>query len=658
MVTLEPNKKLDRGRLLAALAELPQDRRGALTVLPAVLSQQGDGHATVAVRHPDGTLRLAASSDPRLPTGLDVPADGIVGRAAEERRPVYVQDTFSHPDYRVLTAQAYPVELALPVFERDQVVAVLNIERSVPYAPEEVAALEVFAAGVSNQLSLVSRSLESCVAAELHSMVVEGLTIDQAAHLALEIVVPTLGAQTGLVMGERRGRLVGIADVGLLDEALRRLLDKGLAYPRGLAWTACLTGKATYVGRYEGGPQGLDPELCGFDGAVLALPIGRHGANRHALCLHFEGEDMVSAADIALVEGFCKQLAVIFESIQAAALQSCLLDLYTRALESDTQDIYQRVLDAAVQHVPGAEAGSLLVRRGEWDRYRYAATDRYDVDALEGTTFSSAEMRAWYRNDDTDMAAGKARILSSRDVDLPRFSLETGGSDEAVTVGGMHAMKSTVCLPVIYKGQALAVINLDNFTRDDAFGNDSLRNLALFGPPVASLLAAAQHRDELVKASRTDPLTGLANRAGFLRVLEKQHARSSYSQEPYAVLVMDLTGFKTVNDTLGHAAGDAALTAVAAALESASRPGDAIGRWGGDEFVALLPNTTGDVAAIVAERLRAAVGKLEVGGRRLGIDIGVAWFPDDGLVPETLLLEADARMYASKRLGYGLRGAR
>lgn len=654
LIAIDPHRKLDRDKLLAALAELPQERSEALAVLPWVLSQNGEGHATVTIRHPDGSLRLAASNDRRLEPGLEVPKDGIVGLAAEERRTVYVTDAFSHPRYRVLTAEAYPVELALPIFERDQVVAVLNVERATAYTPQELGALEVFAGGVSRQLTLVSHGLEARITAELYARVAEGTSLAEAASTALDVIVPAIGASSGVVMGEHRESMVRVADRGLEDLALRAHLDAGMPYPSGFAWGACLRGEPLFARDHRADPRGPG-DLGGCVGpTVLALPVGRNGVNRFALCLHFEEGAHVSAADISLLRSVCQQLAAVFESAKAAALQGCLLDLYTRALESDTQGLYQQVLDAAIRHVPGAEAGSLLVRRGEWDRFRYVAVDGFDMEALSETTFSEVDMREWYRAGDAGWDAGRPRVLRSSDVDLAAFSREAGGSEDPLRAGGLDRMRCTACLPVTYKGRVLAVLNLDNFTHEEAIASDSLRTLALFGPPVASLLAAAQHRDELVRASRTDPLTGLANRAGFLRLLERQHLRSAHSLEPYAVLVMDLTDFKQLNDALGHAAGDAALTAVAQALESASRPGDALGRWGGDEFVALLPNATGEDALLVAKRLRRAVAAIEVGSRRLGIDIGAAWFPEDGLVPESLLLEADARMYASKRSGKGL----
>ncbi len=657
LVANETRKSLDRGRLLAALAELPPAREEALALLPAVLWQNGEGHVTVAFRHPDGDLSLAASNDARLAPGLAVPGDGLVALAADERRAIYVTDAPSHPHYRVLTAGSYPVELALPIFERDEVVAVLNVERHSPYSPHELSALEVFAAGVSRQLTLESRSLEARITAELYSRVAEETSVEEVATTALSVIVPAVGANAGVVMGERRGRMVRVAVLGLPGDAVREHTDLGTPFPQGFTWGACLSGEPWFTRDYAADPRGLGPYQGHLGPKLVVLPIGRHAEYRVALCLSFPDEALVSAADVALLESVCQQLAIVLDAAKASALQGCVLDLYSRALDSDTRGLYEQVLDAAIRHVPGAEAGSLLVRRGDWDLFRYVAVDGFDMRLIHDVTFTDEEMRAWYRCGDDGWEAGRARILRRAEVDLAAFSRETGGTDKPALAGDLDRMMTTACLPVTYQGRVLAVLNLDNFTRQDAFGADSLRTLALFGPPVATLLASAQHRDELVRASRTDPLTGLANRAGFVRLLDRQHARSAHSLEPYAVLVMDLTDFKQLNDTQGHAAGDAALTGVAQALEGASRPGDALGRWGGDEFVALLPNTSAAAAREVAERFARAVARVEVAGRRLQIDVGAAAFPEDGVVPETLLLEADARMYENKRLSKAVAAA-
>jgi len=147
-------------------------------------------------------------------------------------------------------------------------------------------------------------------------------------------------------------------------------------------------------------------------------------------------------------------------------------------------------------------------------------------------------------------------------------------------------------------------------------------------------------RAELARLSRADPLTGALNRRGFAERLE---ARLREEDPRLALVLLDLDGFKAVNDTHGHAAGDELLRWVVAALEGLLRPADAVGRLGGDEFAILLPGVDAEGAAGVAERVRATLGE------RVGASAGVAVAPHDGGSAEALHRHADLALYAAKR---------
>jgi diguanylate cyclase (GGDEF)-like protein/PAS domain S-box-containing protein len=150
-----------------------------------------------------------------------------------------------------------------------------------------------------------------------------------------------------------------------------------------------------------------------------------------------------------------------------------------------------------------------------------------------------------------------------------------------------------------------------------------------------------------------DTLTGLPNR---IRITERLEAMVAGAREPSpAVLVafLDLDGFKLVNDGLGHNAGDALLKVVAGRMAACLRPGDTVGRFGGDEFVLMLGAADGGAAALL-ERVREAVLQpVSVAGQQVQVScsIGVAVYPDDGADAETLLMHADAAMYRAKDLG-------
>jgi diguanylate cyclase (GGDEF)-like protein len=164
---------------------------------------------------------------------------------------------------------------------------------------------------------------------------------------------------------------------------------------------------------------------------------------------------------------------------------------------------------------------------------------------------------------------------------------------------------------------------------------------------------AAQNRIE--RLAHFDMLTGLPNRALLIDRLNQESARAKRGARPFAVLMFDLDGFKKVNDTWGHAAGDQVLRQVGTRARACVRASDTVGRLGGDEFLALLPETTLDGAREVAEKLRTTLREpYDLGNgitANVGASVGIAVFPQHGTDAEDLQRAADGALYHSKREG-------
>jgi diguanylate cyclase (GGDEF)-like protein len=161
---------------------------------------------------------------------------------------------------------------------------------------------------------------------------------------------------------------------------------------------------------------------------------------------------------------------------------------------------------------------------------------------------------------------------------------------------------------------------------------------------------------ELEYLALHDPLTGLANRALFAEQLDQAWAQHRRHARGLSVLALDLDGFKRVNDTYGHSAGDHLLVEAARRLQRTVRDGDTVARLGGDEFTVLLPEASSAEAEVIAERIRTELtAPLEVAGEPLTIatSIGIAEALDRHAHPEELLREADAALYAAKAAGKG-----
>ena len=153
--------------------------------------------------------------------------------------------------------------------------------------------------------------------------------------------------------------------------------------------------------------------------------------------------------------------------------------------------------------------------------------------------------------------------------------------------------------------------------------------------------------------SLTDPLTGLSNVRSLVQHVERELSRSRRDAAPLAVLLVDLDGFKAINDTHGHSAGDLALRQVALCLQQSTRTYDLCARYGGDEFVLAMPGCGADLAERKAASLRAAVAALRCEPKPgvrlpLRVSVGVGLCPDDGETLDALLAAADARMFENK----------
>ena len=168
------------------------------------------------------------------------------------------------------------------------------------------------------------------------------------------------------------------------------------------------------------------------------------------------------------------------------------------------------------------------------------------------------------------------------------------------------------------------------------------------------LLRARRDAARIEQLAHYDSLTGLPNRSLLADRLDRLFATARRGPAPLAVLLFDLDGFKAVNDSLGHAAGDALLAAVARRALECMRASDTVGRLGGDEFLVLLPDTDREGARVVAEKLLEAMRRpFDIRGEavRVGASIGGSFLPGEAGDPQALVREADAALYASKRRG-------
>jgi diguanylate cyclase (GGDEF)-like protein/PAS domain S-box-containing protein len=259
---------------------------------------------------------------------------------------------------------------------------------------------------------------------------------------------------------------------------------------------------------------------------------------------------------------------------------------------------------------------------------------------------------------------GEVRELGAREGVVGRV-LATASSTRIADVTeteeglGLRAnMRSLLCAPLRVGTRVIGIVVAQS-AAPDAFGETDERLLVTLSGQLATAIDSAQLFTQAQHLARTDPLTGLFNRRHLLEIAERDVELARRHKHPLATLMIDIDHFKAVNDTYGHATGDEVLCAVATRLRGSLRTSDIFGRVGGEEFVAVLPETEAEQARIVAERVRCAVGNEPVHTKagEIGVtaSVGLATLTDrNGDAPsilDSLLKSADEALLEAKRAG-------
>ncbi len=353
-----------------------------------------------------------------------------------------------------------------------------------------------------------------------------------------------------------------------------------------------------------------------------------------------------SARDVT--ERMAQQQRLEREVAFRTALVGLTNDMLAQTLD---ERFYQQVLERTIELVPEAQGGSLVLLDDD-GLYRFVAAAGFDLDALATLRLTPAE-------------------IGARSSSVERFSVhDTQGqlTPERIEVfaqaGRLHEIRATLSVPITAGGVPRGYMNLDNFNDEDAFVGDSHGIAAALTAQVGIALQRLQLERDLEAERRRyerlashDPLTGLPNRRLFQDRLEQALTQAHRRRSRVALLYVDLDGFKDVNDTLGHDAGDELLAAVAARLVAVVRAEDTVARLGGDEFaVVLLDVGQRSDASLVARKLLTAIdAPFALRGRTVltGASVGIAVYPHDSRLTDGLMKAADVAMYRVKQQGKG-----
>jgi len=444
--------------------------------------------------------------------------------------------------------------------------------------------------------------------------------------------------QSSVTLYERDGDdLVPRAHAGLGTVIERVRID------RGVIGRVFRTAAATLVQ-----DSGKDPDFLPFGMNVqseIAVPVLVDGAVFGVVDV--QSAQPLDQFDLQLLELITQRISATIQQAERyasaerrATRAETLLDIgVSLGASLDPGAVMEAVLDQIARLVP--YEGAALLTMADGGRLRLA--DGRGPFAVNADLFEGIEPGA-YSLTRAMAETGKPFLIS----DVPTHY---GGE----TPPAFTWLGSVIVAPLRVEGQMIGAIMVGGTTRA-RYTPDDAAVVAELARHAAVALRNAQRHDAVARAAQTDALTGLFNRGALLERLERELDRSRRYGRSLAVIFFDLDRFKSINDTYGHQFGDRVLRELARIATRTMRSIDLIGRYGGEEFVAVLPETDGVQALIVAERLRMNVARNRLtlpSGEdvRATISAGIAVFPADATTMDTLIRIADTALYAAKAGG-------
>lgn len=472
--------------------------------------------------------------------------------------------------------------------------------------------------------------------------------LDQVALAGVKAVQEALQAEGCLIFLQQGDRLKLLAQAGTVHPSDRPTLAGGIAVNQGVAWETYFSRQPLFLQHGWEHPQLplWQPESVQQPLIYFPIPAGPSGRPRLFLEVRGTAGHVWNDTDRQLLANLSSSLRLALTAATARHDLTHILQTLHSPGESNHDQTLQTLLQLAVDLIPGAQAGSLLVRQGS--RYYFRATVGFELEQFSTITFTEADNQQWYGPDIAGWNLGKPRIASHLDNLAARSASSTPTTQPGIAAH-VAPIRSNLCLPIVQANQVIAVLNVDNFFDEAGFAQDSLLVAQMLSRSLAWLLHDSQQREEILEAAYLDSLTGMPNRRCFQRDFPHTLAQAQHDDHHLALLMIDLNQFKLINDQLGHHRGDEALTWVARVLRSHLRTHDQLYRWGGDEFVALLPVSGLEAARQIALRCARAISEIQIEGIVLGINIGLGIYPEDGDTARQLLQIADQRMYVAKQ---------
>jgi diguanylate cyclase (GGDEF)-like protein/putative nucleotidyltransferase with HDIG domain len=385
--------------------------------------------------------------------------------------------------------------------------------------------------------------------------------------------------------------------------------------------------------RHEAG-RALDPRLVPIFIEMLPALVAEFGHEEQEVVETPEEQFVTGSTSVGLVPAAGHSA---FENIALAhreiyALYEIAQSMGTSLGVSDTMALISSKLSKIVPW----SGCALFLHQPEADSLKCRFAAGVDAPRLLNTTIKVGEgLSGW-------VARNRRTLINAN----PRVSFEAAG------LPGELSLQSALVCPLQFNDTFIGCLALYHVDRNH-YTEDHRRLLERIGEQAGAVIHNSIVFEQTQEDSLTDPLTGLPNRRSMFVHLSRELARAERLKGEVALIVMDIDGFKAINDTYGHNVGDHALREMAVALQGALRPYDLCVRYAGDEFIVVLSDCSREVADLKRHELQEKIAEIQLEVRagkrlRLAASAGASVFPHDGATYEALLADADQRMYRDK----------
>ena len=460
--------------------------------------------------------------------------------------------------------------------------------------------------------------------------------LDEVLNRILTIIRDFFQLQNGavLLLDKKRRELQVRAHLG------RSNLDIGYTIPQGagLTWAAAAAKRPVYAADVTKDPRYLEKVM--ETRSEVAIPLLVRDEVVGVLDFQSEQLDYFDPEMIDLLTLFSTQASLALENARLYSMErrraeqleaiNAVAKKTTRVLDLDEllTIVCRLLLDwFRIDHV------AVLLAEGETLRIR----------AHEGRLTPNLAMGSI-------LAPGLG--LGARALGTGRSVIENDVENVDGYIAGFAETQAEMCVPLIIFGEKLGVLALESADRN-AFDAEDIQPLESVADICAAAIQNAHNFDRMKQLAYVDGLTGIHNRRYFEMRIVEELERASRFQGRMSLIMLDIDHFKKMNDEFGHLLGDEMLRAVSSILKQQLRKVDMVCRYGGDEFAIVVPETAGESAMRVAEKLRRQVEAHLFPGvpRPVSISCGVAEYPTHGVTRDEIVAAADGALYLAKQAG-------